>query len=221
MKKIYAINGSPRVDFNTAEVLQNALDGAAAAGAETELIQLGTLNYSPCRSCMYCKRKENSTKGICAVKDDLTPILEKLRSADAIIMGSPVYFGNVSGYFRSFMERFYFSLLRYTNPPASVLEHPIIAAMIYTMNIPREMMQEMGYYEELGRINAFSGLILKCADVETLYVCDTFQFSDYALYEADRFDPVHKAAVREKQFPQDCADAFALGKRLAEKIMEK
>ena len=47
MKKIYAINGSPRVDFNTAEVLQSALDGAAAAGAETELIQLGTLNYSP------------------------------------------------------------------------------------------------------------------------------------------------------------------------------
>jgi multimeric flavodoxin WrbA len=213
MKKIYAVNGSPRNNFNTAKILQYALEGAAAAGAETELIQLGDLQYSPCRSCMACKRKGSA--GVCAIKDELSEVLDKLRAADGIIMGSPVYFGNVSGFFRSFMERFYFSLLSYSDPPASRLGRSIPAAMIYTMNVPQSAMQDMGYYEELGRIDDFTAMILQCKKVETLYVCDTFQFSDYALYDAEWFDPQHKAAVRETVFPQDCAKAFDLGQRIA------
>ena len=130
-------------------------------------------------------------------------------------MGTPVYFGNASGYFRSFMERFYFPLLRYSNPPASILERPIPAALVYTMNIPQSAMQDMGYCEELGRINNFTGMILKSQVVETLYVCDTFQFNDYSLYDAEWFDPAHKAAMRETLFPQDCTRAFELGKKIA------
>ena len=169
---------------------------------------------------MLCKRKDSNSAGRCAIQDDLTPILDKLRAADGIIMGSPVYFGNVSGYFRSFMERFYFSLLRYSDPPASQLERPIPTGMIYTMNIPQSAMQEMHYYEELGRINDFSAMLLKCEKVETLYVCDTFQFTDYSLYEADLFDPAHKAAMRETLFPQDCAKAFELGRKIAAKCLK-
>ena len=56
-KKIYAVNGSPRKSGNTAVLLQKALDGAAAQGAETRLIHLTDLAYSGCKSCFGCKLK--------------------------------------------------------------------------------------------------------------------------------------------------------------------
>lgn len=215
MKKIYAVNGSFRKNFNTAQVLQRALDGAAAAGAETELINLGDYDFSSCRSCMMCKRSEAVGNPLCAWQDALTPVLEKLQSADGIIMGSPVYFGNASGVFRSFMERFYFPALRYSDPPSSKFKRSVKAAMIWTMNVPENMMQEMNYYQELGRVAEFTQLILNCDSVDTLYVCDTLQFNDYSKFDADWFDSDHKKAMREELFPQDLAKAFELGERMA------
>ena len=215
MKKIYAVNGSCRNNFNTARVLQSALDGAAAAGAATELINLGDYNFSPCRSCMACKKNNAIGEPLCAWQDELTPILQKLLDADGIIMGSPVYFGNASALFRAFMERFFFAPLRYTNPPDSKLKKAIPAAMIWTMNVPESMIEEMNYPQELGRIAEFTQLVLKCDNVETLYVCDTFQFNDYAQYDADWFDVEHKKLMQQEQFPQDLAKAFALGERIA------
>ena len=70
MKKIIAINGSPRRNGNTAELLQHALRGAADAGAETELVHLYSLKFTGCLSCFYCKRKDVA-HGVCALKDDL------------------------------------------------------------------------------------------------------------------------------------------------------
>ena len=84
MKKIYAVNGSPRKNGNTAQLLQKALDGAASAGAEVKLIQLADLNFSGCRSCFACKRLQNPAPG-CALKDDLSEILKELLQADGII----------------------------------------------------------------------------------------------------------------------------------------
>ena len=215
MKKIYAVNGSCRNNFNTAKVLQSALNGAAAAGADTELINLGDYNFSPCRSCMMCKRKSAIANPLCAWQDELRPLLQKLLDADGIIMGSPVYFGNASALFRAFMERFYFALLRYTDPPESKLKKAIPAAMIWTMNVPENMISEMNYPQELGRIAEFTQLVLKNENVETLYVCDTYQFSDYAQYDAAWFDVTHKDAVHKELFPQDLAKAYALGERMA------
>ena len=215
MKKIYAVNGSCRKNFNTAQALQSALDGAAAAGAETELINLGDYTFSGCRSCMSCKRIEAIDKTLCMWRDELTEVLEKLQNADGIIMGSPVYFGNASGIFRSFMERLYFPLLRYTDPPASKLATPKQAAMIWTMNVPESMMEEMNYYQELGRFADFTPLVFKCDKVDTLYICDTFQFDDYSRFDADWFDPEYKKSVHEKLFPQDLEKAFDLGKSMA------
>ena len=57
--KVIAINGSSRINGNTAELLTQALRGAAEAGADTELIHLRPLNYRGCASCFYCKDKKN------------------------------------------------------------------------------------------------------------------------------------------------------------------
>ena len=86
--KVIAINGSPRKNWNTAIMLQSALEGAKSGGAETELINLYDYEYKGCVSCFSCKRKGSKTDGLCAYKDALTPILEKCKEADAVIHGN-------------------------------------------------------------------------------------------------------------------------------------
>ena len=91
--KVMAINSSSRKKWNTAMLLEHALEAATAKGAETELVHLYDLDYKGCTSCSACKLKGGNSYGKCAMKDGLTPLLEKLATADAFIIGSPVYFG--------------------------------------------------------------------------------------------------------------------------------
>lgn len=219
MKKIYAINGSPRNSANTATILEHALRGAAEAGAETELIHLSKLTFSGCKSCFACKRKEGRNYGKCALRDDLTPILDKLYSADGIIFGTPVYFGGETGLFRNFMERFLFAPFRYDAEHTSLQKKRIPAAFIYTMNVNPSQMEEVRYADRLKPLQAFGGHILNCSPVETLYVCDTFQFDDYAKYDVELFNAEHKQMVRDTQFPEDCRRAAELGHRMVESTL--
>ena len=105
---IVILNAGPRKNFNTAKLLKEAQRGAAESGAETEYINLYDYNFKGCLSCFACKRKGATTNGLCAIKDDLRPILEKCLNADGVIIGSPVYFSYPTGVFRSFLERFLF-----------------------------------------------------------------------------------------------------------------
>jgi len=89
--KIIVFNGSPRKAWNTATLLNKALEGAASQGAETELIQLYDLNYKGCKSCFDCKMKNGKSYGKCAENDDLTPILGRIEEVGGIILGSPIY----------------------------------------------------------------------------------------------------------------------------------
>ena len=95
--KVIAINGSPRKKWNTATLLEKALEGAASEGAETELIHLYDFNFKGCISCFACKLKDGKSYGKCAMNDELTHVLAKLKEADAVILGSPIYLGNSTG----------------------------------------------------------------------------------------------------------------------------
>ena len=74
MKALF-IDGSPRKNFNTAKLLKSAMDGAAAAGAECELVNLFDYEFTGCRSCFACKIKNSKTNGVCAVRDSIRPLL--------------------------------------------------------------------------------------------------------------------------------------------------
>jgi multimeric flavodoxin WrbA len=116
--KVLAINGSPRKKWNTATLLEHALAGAQSKGAETELVHLYDLDFKGCTSCFACKLKGGKSYGKCAVRDGLAPVLEKIVDVDALILGSPIYFGNVTGMMRCFMERLLFPYLTYSRLPA-------------------------------------------------------------------------------------------------------
>ena len=67
--KVMAFNGSPRKTWNTATLLEKALEGAGSQGAKAERIHLYDLNFKGCISCLACKTKGGKSYGRCAVKD--------------------------------------------------------------------------------------------------------------------------------------------------------
>ena len=217
MKKVIILNGSPRKNFNTAKLLKEAQRGAESVGAEVEYFNLYDLNYKGCLSCFACKRKNATTNCVCAIKDDLRPVLEKCIQADSIIIGSPVYFSYPTGEFRSFIERLLFPVHTYlvdkeTGGLKSLRPKTIPVGVIFTMNCPKDWMEKYNYpiilednVKSLEHVMGYS---------EVLYSCDTYQFIDYSKYDIDLFDEKHKAQVRDTQFPKDMENAFEMGKRL-------
>ena len=106
--KALFVNGGPRKNKNTAQMLLRAMQGAQEADAEVELVHLYDIDYKGCKSCFACQLKNARTDGVCAIRDNLRPLLEKAREADVIVIGSPVYFSYPTGETRSFLERLIF-----------------------------------------------------------------------------------------------------------------
>jgi multimeric flavodoxin WrbA len=213
--KVMAFNGSPRKKWNTATLLEKALEGTSSQGAETNLIHLYDLNYKGCISCFACKTKGGESYGRCAVKDDLATVFKHIEEADAIILGSPIYLGTVSGEMRSFMERLMFQYMTYTDPPQSLFPKKIHTGFIYTMGAPEDQMKERGYAQHLGINEMLLQMIFGSS--ESLFCFDTYQFKDYSEVVASLFDPEKKAKRRKEIFPMDCEKAFEMGVRLAGK----
>ena len=92
--KVVAINGSPRRDGNTAILIKEVFKVLESHGIETELIQLGNKPVHGCTACLKCKEIQD---GKCQIKNDhLNLCLQKMVEADGIIIGSPVYFADVT-----------------------------------------------------------------------------------------------------------------------------
>ena len=177
------------------------------------MIHLYDLNYKGCISCFACKLKGGSSYGKCTAKDELTPILEKIDEANAIILGSPIYFARVTGEMRSFMERLLFPYLKYADPWRSIFPRKINTGIIYTMNITEEEMKELRLGDSLDVNERILELIFGAS--ESLYCYDTYQFPDHSKVVADRIDVKAKEQRRKEVFPKDCEKAYEMGCRLA------
>lgn len=211
--KVIAINGSPRKRWNTGTLLDKALEGAASRGAQTELVHLYDLDYKGCISCFACKTIDGPSYGRCAVKDGLTPLLQKIGEADAMILGSPIYYGTVTGEMRSFMERLFFPYMTYTDPPESLFPRKIPTGFIYTLGATEELARERGFHHHFDLNEMVLRIIF--GESESLMSYDTYQFEDYDRVYAPRFDPEKKTKRRAEVFPADCRKAFDMGKRFA------
>jgi len=101
--KVIAINGSPRKGGNTQQLLETVLEPLASAGWDTEIVQIGGKDIHGCRACGKCFELRNQR---CVFgKDILNGVLEKMLAADAILLGSPTYFTDVSAEMKALIDR--------------------------------------------------------------------------------------------------------------------
>lgn len=215
--KIVAVNASPRRKWNTATLVQEAADGAASVGAEVIHFDLYDLErYTGCVSCFGCKRDGN--KGVCIHRDGLAPVLDAIRDADGLIIGTPNYLGEVSASFRAMYERLIFQYITYNREAFSCNPRRIPVLMIMTSNASEEMYHQMGYDQVLSRyrqtLDSFIG------PTEVMVYGDTLQVQDYSPFDWNMFDPEAKIARHENVFPEVRKGAFEVGSRFAEGIGE-
>ena len=208
-------NASPRKGWNTARMLEEAKAGAEEAGALTEFVNLYDIKFPGCKSCFACKLKNAKTQGVCALR----PVLERARQADVLVLGSPIYFSYPTGVYRAFFERLAFPVYSYhyeNGKPLVCRDKVVQTANIFTMNCPEDMMERFNYPTLLEANTDTLATVFGAS--ETLYACDTYQFTDYSRYDITLFDEASKRTHRDGHFPVDLANARALGKRLVERV---
>lgn len=219
--KAFIVNGSPRKNWNTDKALQKAAEGVAHEGIEIETLRLYDYEYKGCISCFACKIKGSKTNGVCAYRDSLRPVLEKMREADMVIVGSPVYYNHPTGQVRSFIERWLFPIGTYMwedGKQIVIRDKVIPTGLIYTMNCPEDMMQQWNYPAVLGdTANTMKAIM---GHNELLYICNTYQFRDYSKYDMNLFEEEEKRKYRDENFENQLKEAYQLGCRVAEKAIE-
>lgn len=203
MKNVVAINGSPRSGWNTDLLVQEAAAGAAANGARVEIIDLYKQEkFTGCVSCFGCKTE--GYFGRCVYRDGLYEVLEKIRQADGLILGSPVYLGDISAGMRALYERLIFQSITYKTDVQRYNERKIPVLLIVTSNVPAEYDAELlNRYK--GTLEAFVG------PTQTLASGNTLQVDQYERYNWTMFDAAEKGSRRESVFPQECQAAYRLG----------
>lgn len=206
--KIIGINGSPRKNKNSAQLLDHALKGAADAGAQTVRYDLFDLKFTGCLSCFGCKRLDNPNFARCNLKDDLSPILDEILSSDGLIVSAPIYYLETPGAVRNLFERILFPANDYSPDCISTYEKRVPSVLIYTMNAP-----DPAFNLNLGERDkkAFDRFL---GPARILYSTETLQFDDYSKYASSKMDPASRKHRHETVFPKDCSNAFELGKQL-------
>lgn len=208
MSKIVVVNAGPRKGWNTDTLVTEAAKGAGSAGAEIIRFDLFKLEkYTGCISCFGCKKEKN--KGRCICKDGLTPVLDAIREADGLIIGSPNYLSEPTASFRALYERLIFQNLTYNKETPCCNEHPIPVLFIMTSNAPDGMYDSlMQNYK--GTLAAFVG------PTEVLVAGDTLQLKDYGKtdWPWSMFDPEAKKQRHETVFPETVKKAFEMGAAL-------
>lgn len=213
MKKIIAVNGSPRKGWNTSELITEAAKGAESKGAEVKIFDLYALEkFTGCISCFGCKLSPN--EGVCVYKDGLAKVLEEIRSADGLILGTPNYLGDVSAGFRALYERLIFQYITYKMEPNSYNNHKIPVLFIMTSNAPEEFYTPEGYGRVISNYQNTLGAFV--GPTKTLIAGNTLQVNNYDKYNWTLFDTEAKQIRHRDVFPKEKSEAFNLGAQMAE-----
>ena len=215
MKKIIIIDGGPRKTFNTASMLQKIAEGVASVSEQIEVktVRLSGIDHKGCMSCLACKVKGKATN-VCKFSDSLTPVLEEIAQADGLVMGSPIYFSELTAQLRAFLERLVFPWLSYNDYSLTAPKRiPVI--LTYTMNANTE--QAQGVYQSMGIIE--SCLSRAMGDVEHVDAHNTYQVKNYDRYELAGFSEEAKRLYRDENWENDLQRAHDAGRRMAEKIL--
>ena len=200
--------GFSNIVYHTDTLINEAARGAEDAGATVEYFDLFKLDkYTGCVSCFGCKKEKN--KGRCIRRDGLTPVLDAIREADGLIIGSPNYLSNLTASFRALYERLIFQNLTYNMETPCCNVHPIPVLLIMTSNAPDTMYT--GLIESYQQtMNGFVG------PTNVLISGDTLQLKDYSKtdWPWTLFDAKAKQERHDCVFPEEMKKAYEMGKAL-------
>jgi multimeric flavodoxin WrbA len=100
--KVLGIATSPRRGANSQTLVEHILAGAKEAGASTEMVRLCAMDIRPCTGCNQCRGGDG-----CVIDDEMNVLIEKLEMADAVVLGSPIYWGRLNAQAYPFIDRLY------------------------------------------------------------------------------------------------------------------
>lgn len=211
--KIVAINGSPRKDGNSAQMLKSWVEGVKSAHpeAEVEYVNLYSLKFTGCTSCFSCKRIGGKYYGQCPIKDDLLTLIPKFFEADAVAIASPIYLGELNAQTRCLLERVLFSRTTYRINHDSLNLRSIPVTMIYTMNCPEEFAAQINYPMHWDEVERYIGNTFR-HPVTRVCAYNTYQFRNYANYEMEMFREEEKRKYRDTHFDNDLKSAYEAGR---------
>ena len=159
---------------------------------------------------MLCKRK-NVERCHCYWKDELSPVIDKVYSADTLFIGIPIYFGRPTSQYFAFMERLHFSLLSYDDY-SNYFKGRVNVGMFLTMNATKEFYEKQ--YKE--KFEAYADEFKSLNGEVYLYPSyNTLQVEDYSRFSMSSFSEEEKKKVHEEQFPKDLENAYNLGVKLS------
>lgn len=217
MKKIVAVNCSPRRGWNTDLMVRAAAKGAEGAGAEVKIFDLSLLEqYTGCVSCFGCKLAPN--EGRCVCLDDLHPILEAIRGADGLILGTPIYLSNISAGMHALYERLIFQNTTYQKERRTYRTKRIPVLLVVTSGIAEEKYGDVGYDKML---ETYRGILDRSVGPTKVVISgDAMQVSDYSRFNWTAFDPAEKIRGRKERFPKELAEAEKAGAALAGEALQ-
>jgi multimeric flavodoxin WrbA len=209
--KIVVISGSPRTKWNTARLLESFAAGMKSTGEELKIqnINVYDYNFTGCKSCFACQLKkfEGQTPE-CRVKDEIHDLLVDARNADGIVVGSPIYFCDLSAQVKAFLERLMY--------PGKI-KKPIPSVFIYTSNAPEDAFEQFIKVSVAITEKYMEGNFGVYPD--RIYAYDTYQRDHEELYKKS-YNMESKKLRRETQFPIDLNNAYDGGIRFINKVKE-
>jgi multimeric flavodoxin WrbA len=157
---------------------------------------------------LACKVKGGKSLGHCAVNDGLKPVLDRIDKSDGLILGSPIYLGDVTAMMRALLERLTYQYTNFDDFSKPYFTGNLKTAFIYTMNAPGGFFDAVykKYEDVLGSYFEYTG---------TVQSTEALQVDDYSKYHMGIFNEAERKERREKVFPDDCRKAFDLGKAIA------
>lgn len=214
--KVLLLNGSPHVNGSTHRALVEIEETLHAEGIETELMHVGT---DPIRGCMGCGVCRKNKLGRCIFGEDAVNVaIKKMESCDALIVGTPVHYGNASGAITSFLDRMFYSSKGFPNKPAASVavcrraganttldqinkyftlsNMPVISSAYWNMvfgNSPAEVEQDKEGMMVMRTVARNMAWILKCIEAgKAAGVADPYHEKQIRTNFIRKIEPEHK-----------------------------
>lgn len=137
--KIIAINAGPKRKDINAQLIKSAVKGAESAGADVKYVDLYKLDLRGCMMCLICK-KEGMESCRCYWRDELSPLIADILSADALLIASPIFFTEPTSHYKALMERLIYCIVSYKT--GNSFTGNVNVGLFYTLNYSKDYFEQ-------------------------------------------------------------------------------